>query len=132
MNLKGLVGIDAHPDLRLRALVDQLEFALQGEATLTLGTQKIRVELGEVPLRLAIPFHRHHRAVASLGPFNLTVRPIEASIRIAEARTVGTIGGAEGISTELHCQGNCKAEIELAGDMPGKVLKAAFEGVFEE
>lgn len=133
MNLKGHIGIAAHPDMRLRARVDRMDFALQGEATLAFGTQTIRIEVGEVPLRLAIPFHRHRRVVAgSLGPFRLTVRPIEATIRIAEARTAGTIGGEEGISAELHCQGNCKAEIELAGEAPGKVLKAAFEGAFEE
>ena len=57
---------------------------------------------------------------------------LEATLRIAEARTIGTLGGDEGITAELHCQGNCKAEIEFAGEAPGKVLKAAFEGVFEE
>ena len=86
MNLKGHIGIAAHPDLRLRARMDRLDFALQGDATLALGTQTIRIEVGEVPLRLAIPFHRHRRVVAgSLGPFRLTVRPIEATLRIAEA-----------------------------------------------
>jgi hypothetical protein len=133
MNLKGVIGIAAHPDMRLRARLGQLNFTLEGGATLALATETIRLEVGEVPLRLAIPFHRHRRVVAgSLGPFHLTVRPIEATVRIAEALTVGTLGGAEGIEAELHCQGNCKAEIEFAGEAPGKVLKAAFESVFEE
>jgi len=133
MNIKALVDIAAHPDMRLRARVDRLDFAVEGKATLAVGTQTIRVAVGEVPLRLAIPFHRHRRVVAgSIGPFHLTVHPIEATIRITEARSAGTLGGAEGITGELHCQGDCKAEIELAGDIPGKVLKAAFEGVFEE
>jgi hypothetical protein len=133
MNMKGHIGIAAHPDLRLRARFDRLDFALQGAATVALGTQTIRIEVGEIPLRLAIPFHKHRRVVAgSLGPFRLTVRPIEATLRITEARTSGTLGGEEGISADLHCQGNCKADIELAGEAPGKVIKAAFEGVFEE
>jgi hypothetical protein len=133
MNMKGHIGIAAHPDLRLRTRIDRLGFAMQGAATLKLDTQTIRIEVGEIPLRLAIPFHRHRRVVAgSLGPFRLTVRPMEATLRIAEAHTSGTLGGEEGINADLHCQGNCKAEIELAGEAPGKVLKAAFEGVFEE
>jgi hypothetical protein len=133
MNLKGHIGVAAHPDLRLRARVDRLDFAMQGEAALALSTQTIRVEVGEVPLRLAIPFHRRRRVIAgSVGPFRVTLRPIEATVRITEARTAGTFGSDAGIGAELHCQGNCKAEIELAGEAPGKVLKAAFEGVFEE
>ena len=133
MNLKGHIGVAAHPDLRLRARLDRLDFALHGEATVAFSTQTIRVEVGEIPIHLAIPFHRHCRLVAgSLGPFHLTVRPIEATVRLEEARTVGTLGGDEGFTADLHCQGNCKAEIELAGETPGKVLKAAFEGTFEE
>ena len=60
------------------------------------------------------------------------MRPIEATLHVADARTSGSLGGDDGIHAELHCQGNCKAEIELAGEAPGKILKAAFEGVFEE
>ncbi len=131
MNLKGRIGIAAHPDLRLKAQVDRLEFALQSDATLAFGTQTIRIGVGEIPLRLAIPFHRHRAVVAgSLGPFNLTVRPVEASLRIADAHCTGTLGGAEGLTGELHCQGKCKAEIDFNAEAPGKVLKAAVE--FEE
>lgn len=133
MNLKARIGIAAHPDLRLRARMERLEFTLQGGATVALATQRIRVEMSEIPLHLAIPFHRHRRVVAgSLGPFHLTVRPVEATLRITEARTVGTLGGDDGFNAELHCQGNCKADIELGAEAPGKVLKAAIETVFEE
>lgn len=133
MKLKGLVGIAAHPDMRVRARLDRLDFALQGSANVALGIQRIRVDLGEIPLRLAIPFRRGRHVVAgSLGPFHVTIRPTEATLRITEARTEGVLGGEDGISGELHCQGNCQAEIELAADAPGKVLKAAFEGAFEE
>lgn len=133
MNLKGRIGIAAHPDLRLRTRFDRLEFALQSDATLAFGTQSIRVGVGEIPLRLVIPFHRHRGVIAgSLGPFNLTVRPIEANIRIADARCVGTLGGEDGLTAELHCQGNCKADIDFAAEAPGRILKAAVEGVFDE
>ncbi len=133
MNLKGRIGIAAHPDLRLRAKMDRVDFAMQGEATLAVGLGRIRVEVGEIPLRLAIPFHRGRRVVAgSLGPFHLTVRPIEATLRVTEARAGGTLGGDDGFVADLHCQGNCKADIDFAGEAPGKILKAAFEGVFDE
>jgi hypothetical protein len=133
MNLKGTIGVAAHPDLRLRMRMERAEFTLHGAATITVGTERIHLDISEIPLRLAIPFHKHRRVVAgSLGPFHVAVRPTEATLRIAEARATGHLGGPEGLSSELHCQGNCKAEIELHGSVPGKVLKAAFETVLEE
>jgi hypothetical protein len=133
MNMKGRIGIAAHPDLRLRARMERLDFAMQGEATLAFGVGRIRVEVGEIPLRLAIPFHRHRRVVVgSLGPFQLAVHPVEAAVRVSDVRTAGTLGGDEGFVADLHCEGNCKAEIDFAGEAPGRILKAAFEGVFEE
>jgi len=133
MNIKGRIGIAAHPDLRVRTQLERLDFALQSDATLAFGTQTIRLTVGEIPLRLAVPFHRHRAVVAgSLGPFNLTLRPIEGKIQISEARCTGTIGGPEGVTAELHCQGKCKADIDFNAEAPGKILKAAVEGVFEE
>ncbi|HET6183637.1 MAG TPA: hypothetical protein VFA03_08585 [Acetobacteraceae bacterium] len=133
MNVKGRIGIAAHPDLRLRARTERMEFRTHGAATLAFATQQIRMEVGAIPLHLAIPFHKHRRVLAgSVGPFRLTVRPVEASVRVSDAHMTGTLGGDEGIAAEAHVVGNCKAEIELAGEAPGRVLKAAFEGVFEE
>jgi len=133
MNLKARINVAAHPDMRLRARVDSLDFAVQGEATLGIATGEIHAVVSEIPLRLAIPFHRHRRVVAgSLGPFGLTIRPAEATIRITDARVGGTLGGKEGIAGELHCQGNCSADVEIVGEAPGKILKAAVETVFEE
>jgi hypothetical protein len=133
MNLKGQIGIAAHPDLRLHLRLDRLPLKFEGGARIALGTHRVTVELGEIPLRMVIPFHRHRRVVAgSVGPFRLTIHPTEATLHITEAHTAGTIGGENGVNAELHCQGNCKADIELAGEAPGRILKAAFEGVFEE
>ena len=133
MNLKARIGIAAHPDLRLRARVESCEFTLQGDATIGIATGPITLEANEVPLRLAIPFHRHRRVVAgTLGPFRLHIHPAEATLRVAEARVAGTLGGADGVGAETHVQGNCRAELDVAAEMPGKILKAAMEGVFEE
>lgn len=133
MNVKGRIAIAAHPDLRLRAHTGKMEFHTHGGATIALATQQIRIEVGAIPLHLAIPFHKHRRVLAgSLGPFRLTVRPMEGVVRVTDAHVTGTLGGEDGVAAELHVQGDCKAEIDLAGEAPGKILKAAFEGVFEE
>ena len=133
MNLKGHIGIAAHPDLGLHLRLDPLPVKFEGGARIALGTHRIRIEVDEVPLRIAIPFHRHRRVVAgSLGPLRLTIHPTEVTLHITEAHTAGTLGGEDGVKAELHCQGNCKADIDLAGEAPGRMLKAAFEGVFEE
>jgi len=132
MNFKSQIGVTAHPDLRLRTRLEKLDFVLHGDARVSIATGTIRAEVGEVPLRLAIPFHRHRRVVAgSVGPFRVTVHPIEATLHITDIRATGTLGGAEGIAGELHCQGNCSADVSVTAEAPGK-LKAAFESVFDE
>lgn len=133
MNLKGRVTIAAHPDVRLRANVGKMEFQAHGGATIALATQRIELEVGEIPLHLIIPFHKHGRVLAgSLGPFRLSVLPADCTVRVTDVHVTSTLGGREGMTAELHLQGDCKADIELAGEAPGKILKAAFEGVFEE
>jgi hypothetical protein len=132
MNLKARIALAMHPDMRLRARIDSLDFAVQGEATLAVATGEIRATFSEVPLRLTIPFHRRRRVIAgSLGPFNVIVRPAEATIRVADARLAGEVGGEEGIAGELHCEGSCRADVEIVGEAPGKLVKAAIETAFE-
>ena len=132
MNLKAHIGIAAHPDLRLHAHMDRMEFALHGGATLSLKTQEICIDIAAVPLHLAIPFRRRRVIAGSLGPVHLTVRPAEASLHVTEAHTTGTLGGERGIAGELQVKGDCKADIHVEGDAPGRILKAAVETVFEE
>ena len=40
--------------------------------------------------------------------------------------------GTDGLKGQLTALGKCRAEIEAAGEMPGRILKAAVEGVFDE
>jgi hypothetical protein len=93
MNVKGRIAVAAHPDLRLSAHTGKIAFSSQGGATIALATHQIKVEVGAIPLHLVIPFHKHGRVLAgSLGPFRLTVRPIEGSLRITDAHVTGTLG----------------------------------------
>ncbi len=133
MNLKAHIGVAAHPDVRLHARLKGFDFRVKGEAALTIATGAIRAEIGELPVRLAIPFHRHRRVVVgALGPCTLQIHPADAGIRITDVQLGGSLGGDEGIAGETHVQGNCQAEIDIAGETPGKILKAAIEGVFEQ
>jgi hypothetical protein len=133
MNLKARIGVAAHPDIRLHARLSGFDFGINGEAAINLATSTIHAEIGEVPLRLAIPFHRHRRVVAgTIGPFTLHIHPADADIRIANVQLSGSLGGGEGIVGDTHIQGSCRAEVDIEGETPGKILKAAIEGVFEQ
>jgi hypothetical protein len=132
MNLKAHIGIAAHPDLRLHAHMERMEFALHGGATLSLKTQEIGIDIASVPLRLTIPFHRRRVIAGTLGPIHLTIRPAEATLHVSEAHTTGMLGGEHGFAGELQVKGDCTADIHLEGDAPGRILKAAVETVFEE
>jgi len=133
MIFKSHATIAANPDITMRAHIDTLDVEFAGEAGLDIVTGEIELHVTEIPLHLTIPFLRRRRVVAgTLGPFRVKVNPAQLSVRTTGVHVEGAIGGENGIDGTVHCQGKCQAEIDLVGQSPGKILKAAIEGVFEE
>jgi hypothetical protein len=99
-----------------------------------IATGVIRAEIGEIPVSFTIPFmapHRRRVVAAAIGPFGVRIEPANATIRAFGMRLGGVLG-ADGINGELTALGKCRLEIDLAGEIPGRIVKAAIEGVFEE
>ncbi|MGH7077917.1 MAG: hypothetical protein ACREFU_07430 [Acetobacteraceae bacterium] len=133
MKLFSHVTIAGAPEFRLSARIAPLAFSASGEATLEIGTGPIHAEIGEIPMTMRIPFLPPHRRVVagSIGPFRIGVKPASATIRAAGARLEGKLGCPDAGCT-LEGNANGKLEIDFSGDIPGKILKAAIEGAFEE
>jgi hypothetical protein len=132
MIFKSRMTVAAHPDLDFKAHLEQLDFSIFGRAAMLLATKPIQVNFDAVPVHLTIPF-LHRRVVAgTIGPFRMAVRPIEVGVETTDVRLDGKLGGADGLNAHLHADGRCRAEIEVQGETPAKVLKAAVEGIFEE
>lgn len=133
MKLFSHVTIAGAPEFRLSARMAPLAFSASGEAALEVGTGAIHAEIGEIPMTMRIPFLPAHRRVVagSVGPFRIGIAPASASIRAAGARIEGKIGCPDAGCT-LEGNANGKLEIDFSGEIPGKILKAAIEGAFEE
>ena len=133
MKLSSRMTIAGAPEFEIRTRMSPLSFALAGEGTLEIGTGPIHAEVGEIPLSIRIPFLPAHRRVVagSLGPFRIGIRPANATIRASAVRCEGTLAtGEEGCALEGRARGTL--EVELEGEIPGSILKAALEGAFEE
>ena len=134
MRFKSRVDVAAHPDLRFATDIQPFGLELGGEATLDVKTGQIAGTVAAVPVSLAVPFmpaHRGRVVVGTIGPLEVKIRPAEAHVGVSGLRLKG-IAGTDGLKGELTALGKCRAEIEMAGDMPGRILKAAVEGVFDE
>lgn len=131
MTAKTRIAVAAHPDLNLRVKFNPLDFEVAFEGTVAVSTGDIHLHFDEIPMSSAIPF-LHRRVVASsIGPFGVHVKPFEAQVRAVDFNTRGTIGRNDA-ELALHATGNCKAEIDVSGGLPDKLLKAAVKTIIEE
>jgi hypothetical protein len=126
MTAKTRIEIAAHPDFNLRLKTKPLEFEVGGEASFALGTGDIHVRFDEIPISVAIPFLPRRVVAGSLGPFGVHIKPFEAQLRVFKVGARGVLG-KENAETDLHCTGNCKADIEISGKLADKVIKTIVE-----
>jgi hypothetical protein len=131
MTAKTRLEVAAHPDIRLRVKMKPLEFQIGGEASFALTTSDIRVHFDEIPITMAIPFLARRVVAGSIGPFGVHVKPFEAQMRAFGLDAHGVFGRDTG-EVDLHCTGNCKAEIEISGKLPEELLEAALKKTAEE
>ena len=124
------ITVAGHPDLNVRVRLKPIEFEAGGEASLAVATGEIHAHVGEIPYSNYIPF-LGRRVVRSLGPFNISLRPFEAQMRIHGIGVTGTIGGEEaGAEVHTHCE--YKAEIDIAGEAVERLVAAVVTKVVEE
>ncbi len=132
MMFKTQLVLAMHPDLKLRAKVASMSFGIDGEGSFGLTTGPIDARFDEIPISITIPFRRRHGRViaASIGPFCVHLKPIEAHVRAFDVKIDGVLG-KEGMECDLHAVGACKTEVEASGEFPTKRTKA-MEGTAEE
>jgi hypothetical protein len=134
VRFKSHLTVAANPDLTFGTRLQPVGVDFHGEAALEIATGVIGAEVAEIPVAFTIPFlppHRRRVVAASIGPFRVRIDPAQATVRGFGLRLGGMIG-TEGINGELSALGKCRMEIDLAGEIPGRLVKAALEGEFDE
>lgn len=134
MAISAHVTMAGNPEFELRVRSGPLAFEVEGDGTIDARTSEIRAGIEEIPVSVRIPFLRRHHGrvvVASIGPFGIKLEPFEAQLRAVGARIAG-VAGPEGIDCGIEGKVGCRMEIDITGKLPGKVVKAAIEGAFED
>ncbi len=133
MKIAAHMTLAGQPEFRLKAQMAPLSFDVDGEGALEISTGKIEAEIAAVPVMMRIPFLPPSQQVAagSVGPFRVCIKPASATIRALGLGIEGKIGcGESACSVEGKAGG--EVEVDLKGEIPGRLLKAAVEGAFEE
>lgn len=134
MRFKWHAVMQGTPEFKLRVKSAPIAFDVGAEGALKLVIGPITVRVDEVPVTMTIPFLRRGgglRTIASIGPFVVHVKPVDAEVRPVEARVSGILG-KDGMECDLDGKVGCRTELDVAGTVPGKVAKASIEMVDEE
>ena len=126
--------INGNPEFEVKAKAAPLTFQLGGEASLGFRTEPFHGHIDQIPVHVRVPFMKHNHGyvmAASIGPFGLHLREIEATAR-AFGVEVGGVLGKEGIACDLAGMVRCCMEIDASTKLPGKVIEAAVKAALEE
>jgi hypothetical protein len=123
MKFKGHAHMASNPGVALDAKLGPVGFesALSGALELSIGA--IAAGIDEFPIRLAIPFLKRRGGpvvVATLGGFKGRVKPFSVKVGTESLHVRGTVG-TKGIEGRLEGQVACKTEMDLHGQVGGKL-----------
>lgn len=129
MKFKTHGSVAGSPQFKIRARSEPIAFKAGAEGSFGLGVGPIDAHVGEIPLKVRIPFLRSGagvRTVGAIGDFGVRVESFEVSAKGFGVRFDGTLG-TEGIACDLDGTVACKMEMDLTGSVPGKVARASLE-----
>ena len=118
--VQGSPTFDAH----VRAEPVGVRCAAEGSAKAAIGP--IHAHVTRVPVWVRIPFLSRARQVAAVGPFDLRLDPVDVGIESFDLRCEGVLG-PDGLTVGLEGGIGCKLEIDVTGNLPGRVAKVGLE-----
>ena len=115
--------IKGAPKFEVRAHAEPIgvKCGLEGAARARVGP--IHARIGRVPITLAVPFLGGIQTVGAVGPFDVSLEPVDLAVEELELRCEGIVG-AEGLDVGLEGGIACEMRVDLEGTLPGRVSKA--------
>ena len=121
MNFKALGKMRSHPSVTARVRMEPVQFATSAKGTCECRVGRISVHVGDVGIRLAIPFlppRRKLPLVASIGGFHFRVKPFDLRL---DGIGLEIAGSVQGLAGEGEARMDCETEMEVKGKLPVKV-----------
>lgn len=99
-----------------------LDFESDAGAKIEGAVSAIDASIGEIPIRLAIPFKKRGNkmpVVASIGGFKFKLNPFGIKIEVADVKIKGVLG-TKGIEAKADTHVTCKTDMKVKGNLAGK------------
>ena len=123
MKFKGKVGVKSDMPFKVDARVEPLAFEAAVHGALDMEIGEIAARIGEIPIRMAIPFLRRKcrpPVVAEIGGFDVRMKPFRVRLDGGTLAFRGKLGDKQ-IRAQLDATMNCRSELDLEGKLSGEV-----------
>ena len=126
MKFKAYARMQSCPSIKLKAKVDSLDFrtSIGGSFHSRLGP--FSGHIGEIPIRLTIPFLKHRPIIASVGDINFNLDSFQLNVENVKMDLKGVLG-LKGITTEIDSKIDCNSDINLEGTVQGRIGLSHFD-----
>lgn len=116
------VAMKSHPGFNVDAQVNPIDFDASVHGTFEATAASISINVDEIPIRLAIPFLKRRKppVFASVGGFKMKFSPLQVKVEKATVQLGGTLG-TEGIIGKMNGEVDCETEMDVDGNLVGKV-----------
>ncbi len=125
--------VHSHPEFSLAVKSQPFAVDAHAEGSLKLSAGPIAARIDAIPLTVVIPFlhRRTAQIVGTIGPFNVHVEQFDAEVRAFGVHFAGVLG-KEGMQCQIDGRVACRMEMDLDGEVPGRITRASIELVPEE
>lgn len=108
------------PSVKLDTDISPLDFktSINGHFYGELGP--FAAQVGEIPIRMTIPFLKHRPVMISVGGFPVKLDRFQVNVEKAGLDLGGTVG-LKGIHASVDSKVDCSTDMDLKGHVAGKV-----------
>ena len=108
------------PSIKLDTDISPLDFktSINGHFYGELGP--FAAKIGEIPIRMTIPFLKHRPVMISVGGFPVKLDRFQVNVEKAGLDLGGTVG-LKGIHASVDSKIDCSTDMDLKGHVAGKV-----------
>jgi hypothetical protein len=115
----------SNPGFSMENHIGPMDFSAQVKGSVRANIGAVSVKIGEIPLKLRIPFLKHHHhpvVIGSIGGTTLKIDPVSVSIEDMGLAVSGVLGNKEkGLHVHTDAKVACQTEMEASGCVGGRV-----------
>lgn len=108
------------PSIKLDTDISPLDFTTSVNGCFHGELGPFAAKIGEIPIRMSIPFLKHRPIMISIGGFPIELDRFQVNVEKAALDLNGTFG-LKGIHASVDSKINCSTDMDLKGHVTGKV-----------